>query len=58
MLVAFIACNKPPYKPPSFSAKAYVIGRETSSVGEAYNYWLLDLTLESNTPQYGGYDFF
>lgn len=51
--LVFNGCTKQPYKPPAYSAKAIVIGEEKCSVDSNYNYWLLDLSLENNSPEHG-----
>lgn len=35
------------------NAGGFVIGKETCKTNEAEDYWLVDLTYHSNTPQYG-----
>lgn len=49
----FSACNKQPYKPDYFNEGGYVIGKETCKGNDADEYWLVDLTVYPNTPQYG-----
>jgi len=53
LLLQFIACNKPPYKPDYNNVKGYVIGKETCNTDETKDYWLIDLTYLPNTPQFG-----
>ena len=47
------SCNKDPYTLPYSNAKGYVIGKETCKGIDADEYWLVDLTFNSDTPQYG-----
>jgi hypothetical protein len=47
------SCKKPPYKADFFNIKGYVIGKETCNVDESKDYWLLDMTVKIDTPQYG-----
>lgn len=48
-----LACIKEPYKPDYSSVNGYVIGKETCNNDEKQDYWLIDLTYSSPTPQYG-----
>lgn len=48
-----LSCNKPPYKPDYNEAGGFVIGKETCKANDADEYWLVDLTVYPNTPQYG-----
>ncbi len=53
LLLFQTACNKPPYKPDYTNVGGYVIGKETCNTNESQDYWLIDLTYNSNTPNYG-----
>ncbi len=51
LLTLSISCRKQPYE--LNNVAGYVIGTEICNVNEEGNYWLVDLTYNSNTPQYG-----
>lgn len=51
--ILFSACKRGPYEPDYTNTGGYVIGRETCKANEAEDYWLVDLTYYSDTPQYG-----
>jgi hypothetical protein len=57
LIVLFVCsyanCNKPPYVPDYNNVKGFVIGKETCHTNAAKDYWLIDLTYRSDTPQYG-----
>lgn len=48
-----LSCNKEPYTPDYMNAGGYVIGGETCKANDADDYWLIDLTYYSYTPQIG-----
>lgn len=52
-LMFFTSCNKPPYTPDFNNVNGYVIGKETCSTDDTKDYWLIDFTYDTNTPQYG-----
>jgi hypothetical protein len=55
-IISFIflfACKKDPAKVDYINVGGYVIGKETCKGNDADEYWLLDLTVYPNTPQYG-----
>jgi len=47
-----MACTKQPFEPDYTNAGGYVIGRENCKANDD-DYWLVDLSVYSNTPQYG-----
>jgi hypothetical protein len=51
-LIISSSCNKPPYKPDK-NVGGYVIAKEVCKANEADDYWLIDLTYNYDTPQYG-----
>ncbi|MFN3795704.1 MAG: hypothetical protein ACK4RX_13680 [Chitinophagaceae bacterium] len=53
ILTLFISCKKRPFIPDYTNTGGFVIGRETCKTNETEDYWLIDLTCYSNTPQYG-----
>lgn len=48
-----LSCKKEPFKPDYKNVGGVVIGREFCKSNEAEDYWVLDLTVYPNTPQYG-----
>lgn len=53
LIVLAISCDKLPYEPPAYHAKAIVIGEEKCSVDSNYNYWLLDLSIQNTSDETG-----
>ena len=54
IIVVFLKCgNKPPFIPDYKNVKGYVIAKEYCNSDSTKDYWLIDLTYLSNTPQYG-----
>lgn len=49
----FLSCSKEPFKPDYKEAGGYVIGKESCKANDSEEYWLVDLTVYPNTPQYG-----
>lgn len=47
------SCVKRPFIADYTNAKGFVIGRESCKSNETEDYWLIDLTYLSDTPQYG-----
>jgi hypothetical protein len=52
-IALLFACRKDPAKVDYLNVGGYVIGKETCKGNDADEYWLLDLTVYPNTPQYG-----
>lgn len=52
-ILFLFACRKDPAKVDYLNVGGYVIGKETCKGNDADEYWLLDLTVYTNTPQYG-----
>lgn len=52
-MALLLACRKDPAKVDYLNVGGYVIGKETCKGNDADEYWLLDLTVYPNTPQYG-----
>lgn len=52
-IVLLLSCRKDPAKVDYINVGGYVIGKETCKGNDADEYWLLDLTVYSNTPPYG-----
>ena len=48
-----ISCRQGPYIPDYTNAGGYVIAKETCNPDASQDYWLVDLTYWSDTPQYG-----
>ncbi len=55
---SFVNCNREPYKPDTTLVAGYVIGKEICHTDETQDYWLVDLTYRTHTPQYGDTIFF
>lgn len=53
LMFAFCSCRKPISIPDYSNVDGYVMGKEVCKANEADNYWLIDLTYNYNTPQYG-----
>lgn len=53
VLATFLSCKKRPFIADYTNTGGYVIGREVCNSNEIEEYWLVDLTYYSNTPQYG-----
>ena len=53
LLFVISSCNKEPYGPKAYNAKGIVIGVEKCSVDDNYNFWLIDLSIENNSPEKG-----
>jgi len=51
LLMAISSCSKEPYEPKAYTAKGTVIGVEKCSVDDNYNFWLIDLSVENNSPE-------
>jgi len=52
-VLLLFACRKYPAKVDYLNVGGYIIGKETCKGVDADEYWLLDLTVYPNTPQYG-----
>jgi hypothetical protein len=52
-LLTAASCKKPPYKPDFSNIKGLVIGKETCNTDKSKDFWLLDMTVKPDTPQYG-----
>lgn len=46
-------CKKDPLVLDYINVRGYVIAKETCNTDENLDYWLIDLTMDPNTPQYG-----
>ncbi len=53
LLAAISSCIKEPYEPKAYTAKGTVIGVERCSADDNYNFWLVDLSIENNSPEKG-----
>ncbi|MEO6668926.1 MAG: hypothetical protein ABIN36_05590 [Ferruginibacter sp.] len=53
MIILFGACNKDPVNLDFINVRGTVIAKETCNTNETTDYWLIDLTLNPDTPQYG-----
>ena len=48
-----LSCNKLPYVADYTNAGGFVIAKEICSINQSQDYWLVDLTYFTDTPQYG-----
>ena len=53
LILVLQSCFDDPVSPQPYHAKGIVIGEEKCNVDSSKNYWLLDLSIENNSPETG-----